>query len=75
MHSSVRLHREREAEFVKRLNAIGVATLVVDSFGSRNLARVFENKGVFNQRELMIDALSALDPAGVPVAVADLVLF
>lgn len=60
MHSSGGLHA-RDWFFARTLNAMGVASLVIDSFGPRGLAHVSDNKLSFGQREEAIDALNALE--------------
>jgi dienelactone hydrolase len=59
LHSSGGLH-PRDWSFARTVNAMGVASLVIDSFGPRGLARVSENKLSFGEREEAIDVLSAL---------------
>jgi dienelactone hydrolase len=60
MHSSGGLH-SREWFFARTLNEMGVATFVLDSFGPRGLVKVSENKRSFGEREMSIDALTALE--------------
>ena len=63
MHSSGGIHA-RDWFFVRKLNDIGVATFVLDSFGPRGLTKVNEDKRSFGDREQAIDALSALATLG-----------
>ena len=63
MHSSGGIH-ERDWFFARVLNEMGVATLVLDSFGPRGLSRVYEKKRSFGEREQAIDALTALEFLG-----------
>ena len=60
MHSSGGIH-ERDWFFARVLNEMGVATLVLDSFGPRGLSRVYEKKRSFGEWEQAIDALTALE--------------
>ena len=45
----------------RALNAIGVATLIIDSFTPRGLTNVSENKQSFGELEQIIDALNAIE--------------
>jgi dienelactone hydrolase len=58
MHSSGGL-RPRDWSIARKLNDLGVATFVLDSFRPRHLTNVSENKTVFGEREQAIDALEA----------------
>jgi dienelactone hydrolase len=59
MHSSGGIH-DREWFFARTLNDMGVGTFVLDSFGPRGLAKVFENKLSFTSYRQLTDALNAL---------------
>jgi dienelactone hydrolase len=59
LHSSGGINH-RDWFFARTLNAMGVATFVVDSFGPRKLIKVYEDKRSFGDREQAIDALAAL---------------
>jgi dienelactone hydrolase len=63
LHSSGGLHA-RDWYFARTLNEMGVATFVIDSFGSRGLIKVSENKQAFGEWEMAIDALAALEILG-----------
>ena len=60
MHASGGIH-QRDWFFARTLNEMGVATFVLDSFGPRGLVKVSENKRSFGEREMSIDALTALE--------------
>ena len=63
MHSSGGIHA-RDWFFARKLNDIGVATFVLDSFGPRGLTKVNEDKRSFGDREQAVDALNALATLG-----------
>lgn len=60
LHSSGGIHA-RDWFFARALNDVGVATFVLDSFKPRGLAKVYEDKRSFGEREQAIDALTALE--------------
>ena len=60
MHSSGGIHA-RDWFFARTLNEMGVAAFVIDSFGPRGLTEVYEDKRSFGEREMSIDALTALE--------------
>ena len=60
LHSSGGIHA-RDWFFARTLNEIGVATFVLDSFGPRGLAKVYEDKQSFGEREQAIDVLTAIE--------------
>ena len=60
MHSSGGIH-PRDWFFARKLNEMGVAAFVLDSFGPRGLTKVYEKKRIFGEREQAIDALTAME--------------